>query len=332
MKVWPLIIVLLTLCTTTGVVAQSHWHSASEAIMGTRIHVELKHQEADKAEALLAEVMAEMHRIDHTFSPYKEHSELTKLNNQAGQGWVQVSDELLDLLVKSAQLSELSGGAFDITYASVGRYYDYREGQAPDDETIAAAVHAIDYKHIEVDRRTKRVRFLHPAVYVDLGGIAKGHAVDRGIAILTRAGVAQASVSAGGDSRIVGDRDGKPWTVGVKHPRKEGEMSVVLPLVDTAVSTSGDYERFFEKDGVRFHHILDPTTGRSASAAMSVTILGPEATLTDGLSTSVFVLGPEAGIQLINGLPGIDAIVIDADGKLRYSDGLTDFSNPPSNQ
>ena len=104
-------------------------------------------------------------------------------------------------------------------------------------------------------------------------------------------------------------------------------MSAVLPLVDTAVSTSGDYERFFEKDGVRFHHILDPTTGRSATGAWSVTILGPDATFTDGLSTSVFVLGPERGLKLINRLPGFDAIIIDPQGELLFSDDLAELTD-----
>jgi len=269
--------------------------------------------------------MAEMRRVDSAFSPYIESSELSRLNRDAPKDWVFVSDELYDLLEKSAQISRLSEGAFDITYASVGRYYDYREGKVPEPETEQLAVQAIDYRHVELDPATHRVRFTHPKVYLDLGGIAKGHAVDRCIAILVQAGITDASVAAGGDSRIVGDRNGHPWTVGIRHPRRENEMSAVLPLVDTAISTSGDYERFFERDGIRYHHILDPQTGRSAAGAWSVTILGPDATTTDALSTSVFVLGVERGLSLIDRLPGVDAIVIDPQGQLRYSEGLTDL-------
>lgn len=299
------------------------WHSDQQSIMGTSVRAEIWHSDQAHAERLLTQVMGEMHRIDHAFSPYKDSSEISRVNREAGQGWVEVSDEMLDLLVKSQRVSIMSQGAFDITYASVGRYYDYREGKAPDDAAVEAAVRAIDYRHVEVDTKTRRVRFTHPQVYIDLGGIAKGHAVDRAIALLQQAGVSDASVSAGGDSRIIGDRQGQPWTVGVKHPRDAGKMSVLLPLVDTAISTSGDYERFFERDGVRYHHILDPQTGRSATGAWSVTILGPEVTLTDGLSTSVFVLGPEKGLELINRLDGIDAIIIDPQGKLLYSKDLS---------
>ncbi len=294
--------------------------------MGTRVHVEFYLEDDSQGPALLGQVMDEMHRIDATLSSYKATSELSKLNQNAPNGWVKVSDELFDLLTKAHQVSQLTNGAFDVTYASVGRYYDYREGKAPDTETITKAVQGINYWYVERDVERQQVRYTRPEVYVALGGIAKGHAVDRGISILQAAGVAHASISAGGDSRIIGDRLGQPWSVGIQHPRQEDQMSAVLPLVDTAVSTSGDYERYFEKDGVRYHHILDPNTGRSATGSWSVTILGPEATLTDALSTSVFVLGPERGLALIDQLPGIDAIIIDPNGDLRFSADLMELA------
>ncbi len=302
--------------------AQGAWHQDTQAIMGTRVHAEIWHDDPEVAAGLLAAVMTEMRRIDATYSPYVESSDLSVLNRDAPRGWVKVSPEMYELLSRSRSVSELTGGAFDVTYASVGRYYDYRAGKRPDDGQIREAVEAIDYRYVELDADGPRVRYSHPDVYVDLGGIAKGYAVDRSIALLRRAGVTQASVSAGGDAYILGDRRGEPWTVGVRDPRNEDAMAAVLPLVDTAVSTSGDYERFFVEDGVRYHHILDPATGRSAADAWSVTILGPDATFTDALSTSVFVLGPERGLALIDRLPGIDAIVIDADGRLRYSADL----------
>lgn len=299
--------------------AAADWYDETQAIMGTRVRAEIWHTDPAAAAAALAAVMAEMHRIDAAFSPYKEDSELSRVNRQAARGWTTVSGELFELLTRSRRMSELTGGAFDVTYASVGRYYDYRAGRRPDDEHIRQALEAIDYRYVELDPDGRRVRYAHPEVYVDLGGIAKGYAVDRAIALLREAGVGQASVSAGGDSYILGDRRGEPWTVGIRDPRNEEGMVAVLPLLDTAVSTSGDYERFFEQDGVRYHHILDPATGRSARGSWSVTILGPDTTFTDALSTSVFVLGPERGLALIDRLPGIDAIIIDAEGRLRYS-------------
>ncbi|MDA1075785.1 MAG: FAD:protein FMN transferase [Proteobacteria bacterium] len=309
-------------------VALAEWFETSEAIMGTSVQAEIWHTDALRAEALLAQVMTVMWGVDTAFSPFKPDSELSVLNRRAGVGWVAVSAELLDLLARSRQMSEMAHGAFDITYASVGRYYDYRDGVKPSDEKIRSALEAINYRYVELDMAGSRGRFQHPDVYVDLGGIAKGYAVDVAIDLLKKAGVDQASVSAGGDSRILGDRRGQPWTVGVKHPRKPDAMVAILPLEETAVSTSGDYERFFERDGVRYHHILDPTTGDSARRSMSVTILGPQATFTDALSTSVFVLGPEKGLELVNQLPGIDAIIIDEDGNMRFSEDLQELATP----
>jgi len=316
---------LLLLIALTGVEARAGWHEDTQHIMGTRVQAEIWHEDSAEAAALLHAVMLEMKRIEQAFSPYIEASELSRINRDAPLGWVDASDEMLDLLAKSRRMAEMTDGAFDITYASIGRFYDYRQGKRPDDALIEETLEAIDYDHVEINWQTRQVRFRHPAVYIDLGGIAKGHAVDRCIELLADEGIQQASVSAGGDSRILGDRRGEPWKIGIANPREKDQVTALLPLLDTAVSTSGDYERYFETDGVRYHHILDPTTGESASASMSVTILGPEATLTDALSTSVFVMGPDKGMTLIDELDGVDAIIIDAEGRMRYSADLEEL-------
>ena len=219
------------------------------------------------------------------------------MNREVPKGWVAISPEMKVLLDRSREASERSNGAFDITFASVGRYYDYRAGKVPADEE-REAIDAIDYHYVVLSDDGSRVHYEKPEVYMDLGGIAKGHAVDEVTMLLLQqqAGVTMASVSAGGDSRIIGDRQGEPWTVGVRDPRNKDGVAVLLPLIDTVVSTSGDYERFFEKDGVRYHHILDPEAGNSVRGSLSVTIIGPNATLTDALSTTVFVMGPEKGL------------------------------------
>jgi thiamine biosynthesis lipoprotein len=146
--------------------------------------------------------------------------------------------------------------------------------------------------------------------------------VERGAAILKEAGIAHALLNAGGDTRVIGDRRGQPWIVGIRHPRAPDAVVTRLPLIDEAISTSGDYERFFEENGKRYHHILNPATGRSTEGVLSVTVIGPDATLTDGLSTTLFVLGPESGLQLIETFPEYEAIVVDAQGRLSYSSGL----------
>jgi thiamine biosynthesis lipoprotein len=157
---------------------------------------------------------------------------------------------------------------------------------------------------------------------IDLGGIAKGHSVDKGIEILQKQGITRAMVNAGGDTRILGDRFGRPWVVGVRDPDHEGKTFLRLPLTDTAFSTSGDYERYFDEDGKRYHHIIDPKTGDSARKVRSVTVISGTATRTDALTKSVFIMGAEEGIRFINTLPDVDAVAVTPDGKVFYSRGL----------
>jgi thiamine biosynthesis lipoprotein len=229
---------------------------------------------------------------------------------------------MLDLLQRAAQFSELSGGAFDLTYAVVGRLFDYREHKRPSATELEQARKAVGYHHIQLDAKEHTVRFAMPGVCIDLGGFAKGYAVDRACALLRARGIAHANVSAGGDSRVMGDRRGRPWSIGVRDPRRPGEVIAVLPLEDTSISTSGDYERYFEEDGVRFHHLINPATGESPSGIRSVTILADDGLTTEALSKSVFVMGLDKGMRLVESQAGVDAIVVDATGVLHYSSGL----------
>ncbi|TNF38630.1 MAG: FAD:protein FMN transferase, partial [Gammaproteobacteria bacterium] len=174
----------------------------------------------------------------------------------------------------------------------------------------------------ELNDRDKSIRFARQGVKIDLGGIAKGYAVDNGIDILKRCGIRNGMVSAGGDSRILGDRNGWPWMLGVRHPRQKDQVVVKLPLNDAAVSTSGDYERFFIEDGVRYHHIIQPKTGQSVSGTWSATVIGDKAVMTDALSTALFVMNLQDALALVEKLKNIDAIIIDDKGVMHYSSGL----------
>ena len=306
-----------------------YWHRHEGSAMGTLIRVEFWLEDQAKAARLIEGVMAEMNRIDRLMSPYIEASELAQLNARAHQEPVRVSEELYRLVRLSLQHGEWSGGAFDITFASVGFRYDYRNGVMPDANTLKQATQLIDFYSVELVENTREIRFRKPGVKIDLGGIAKGHAVDNAIRYLYREGIRHGIVSAGGDSRIIGDRLGRPWILGVKNPRGEDHV-VTLPLEDVAISTSGDYERYFiDQQGVRHHHILNPKSGKSASSVSSVTILGPDATMTDALSTTVFVMGVKQGLDYVNRLPDVSAIIIDSDGRLHYSNDLV---RPTKNQ
>jgi thiamine biosynthesis lipoprotein len=234
-----------------------------------------------------------------------------------------ISKELFDLLATAKEYSVITDGAFDITYASVGYMYDFRNHVRPTEGQIETALPAVNYRHVLLDPKNQTVQFSQKGVRIDLGGIAKGYSVDCGIDVLKSLGFTRAFVSAGGDSRIIGDRFGKPWIVGIRDPTKgEGSVITRVPLVDAAISTSGDYERYFEENGVRYHHIIDPHTGHSASKVRSATVIGPNATRTDGLSKTAFVLGPEKAMEIYNRLDDIDAIIVKLDGTVIHSKGM----------
>jgi FAD:protein FMN transferase len=303
--------------------AHAEWlKRVEDGIMGTRIVVELWADDAAKGHDAIDAVIAEMERIDRDMSTYKADSEVSRVNTNASKAPMKISDELFDLLATAISYSTLTQGAFDITYASVGFMYDFRAHQKPSEQQIKQALPAVNYKHIVLNKKNKTVFFSHKNVRIDLGGIGKGHSVDRGIAILQARGVTRGLVTAGGDSRIIGDHFGKPWVVSIRHPDNKDKTFTSLPLTDTAISTSGDYERYFEEDGKRYHHIIDPRTGHSASKVRSATILAPTATRTDGLSKTAFVLGPEEAMKIYNQLDDVDAILVTLEGKVLYSKGL----------
>jgi len=314
----------------TGAVHAEWVTRVVDGIMGTRIEVQVWADDADKGNQGIDAVMAEMERIDRDMSTYKPTSEVSRVNASAAQAPMQISDDLFNLLTTALEYSRITNGAFDITYASVGFMYDFRSHIKPTEEQIQAALPAVNYHHVVLDAKAHTVFFTQPGVRIDLGGIGKGYAVDRGIAILQGMGFNHMLVTAGGDSRMVGDRFGKPWIVGIRHPDDKDRVIAKIPLVDTAISTSGDYERFFDEGDVRYHHIIDPRTGHSASKVRSATILAPTATRTDGLSKTAFVLGAEEAMKIYESLDDVDAILVTPDGRVLYSKGLESAQPPPA--
>jgi len=314
---WLLLLVVLPSA------AHAQWHKYTDTAMTTPVELEFWFDDQKAADAIAKDVLAVFHQVDRNMSRYREDSELSGLNRRAAESPVKVSPDLFQVLKKAGDVAELSGGAFDISFGSVGFLYDYREHQQPSAEDIRSRLGRINYQDIVLNEAEHTVFYRQQGLLLDLGGIAKGFAVDLGIERLMRAGVRHARLSAGGDLRLLGDKRGSPWLVGVRDPRSGERNAVVLPLADVAISTSGDYERFFiNKEGERVHHILAPGTGKSVRGVQSVTIIGNDALTTDGLSTAVFVLGPEKGLEMIERLPGIDAIIIDDKRIMHFSEGL----------
>jgi thiamine biosynthesis lipoprotein len=314
---------LLALLGCVSLPAHAEWLERTvDGIMGTRIMVKLWAEDRAAGEQAIDAVMADMQHVDETMSTYKPTSEVSKVNAEAAGRPVPISSDLYSLLATALEYSRITEGAFDITYASVGYMYDFRAHVRPTEQQIQSALPAVNYRHVLLDPKQQTVRFARHGVRIDLGGIAKGWAVDRGIAILQQRGYTHALVNAGGDSRVIGDRRGEPWVIGISDPNHPERYFTRIPLEDTAYSTSGDYERYYDENGVRYHHIIDPHTGHSASRVRSATVIAPTATRTDGLSKTAFVLGAEEALRIYATLPDVEAILVTPDGRVLYSKGL----------
>jgi len=285
---------------------------------------------AGREEAAQA-AFAELQRLEGLFNRHDPGSEVARLNAQAGQ-WVSVSPELLEVLAAVKDMAPATGGLFDVTVAPLLDLWGIGTDRAavPDAAQIARAMERVGGDGLEIDREAGRVRLARPGMTIDLGGIGKGYAIDRAAQVLSRAGVSAGLVEVGGDLYLLGHRQGdQPWRVGVEHPREQGALLGILYLADHAVATSGDYQRFFEVEGVRYHHILDPRTGRPGRTTMSVTVVSRTVAQADLLSTGVFLMEPAAGIALLETLPDVEGIIVDPGGRVLVTAGLRDEGRLP---
>lgn len=283
------------------------WTTLSAPIMATRIDVTVE----DPADAEV--VFAAFRHVEATANEWRADSPLGRVNAGAGGPPVPIPSDLAALLQAGLDLGALTGGAFDVSWASLWGLWDFDRAVLPDPRDVASRAAFVDYTRVEL--RDGAVRLPDPGMRLGLGGIAKGWALDEAAAALRQRGRTDFLLSAGGQVYAAGLHDGRPWRVGIRDPRGEPtESFAVLEVSDASVSTSGDYERFFELNGTRYHHILNPTTGWPARDLRSATVISPSATQADGLSTALFVLGPERGLALAESLPGVDAVTVDAAG------------------
>ncbi len=295
--------------------------------MDTTIELRLQADSRREADAVKDEVFAEMERLEELLSRSLSGSDVERLNRMAGKEAVEVSPETLLVVEAALEYSRLSEGAFDPTIAPLIDVWGFRDQQyrVPGQAEIESALSRVDYRLLQLDPEQGTLYLPEVGMSLDLGGIAKGYIVDRAMAVLSRAGIKHAFLNAGGDIALLGGRpDGDPWRIGVRHPREDNKNIAVLPLIGGAVVTSGDYERTFEEDSVRYHHILDPSTGQPALLLSSVTIVAPTTIEADALSTAVFVLGPRLGMALAEQLPGVEAVLVTAEMEILISSGLQD--------
>ena len=314
--------------------------SGESRVMGTHVQfVAFTNPKVNVAQARAAfeAAIAEIKRVEDLMTTWRD-SEVYRINAQAGKSAVKVSDETFAVIKESIHASEISSGTFDITFQSLHGLWKFDEDlerKVPSEKEIKARLPFVSYRNLVLDEAAKTVKITKPETQISLGGIAKGYGVDMAVKVLERAGLESFFVQAGGDLFAKGKKpDGSDWQAGVRDPRgNPGEYFAMLPLSDHAFSTAGDYERTFTLNGVRYHHIIDPRTGYPASACRSVTIYAPTAFLADEIDDAVFILGPQKGLQLVESIDGVGAVIVGAKNNVYISKRLKDkvtITKPPT--
>jgi thiamine biosynthesis lipoprotein len=300
----------------------------TEFLMSTIVEITAVGAEEESRQAMSL-AFEEIRRIDGLMSVYNPDSEISRINEAAGKSAVRVSADTLKVINESLRIARLTDGALDITVAPLMELWGFGNGEnrVPQDDELQDALPLVDYRKVLVDADSSTVSLDLPGMRIDVGGIAKGYAVDSAIRVMKKSGIRDALISAGGDIYAMGARPGKEsWRIGIRHPRDTSDLLGILELKYRAVATSGDYENFFEVGGKRYCHIMDPGTGRPVQGIMSVTILADTAAEADALATALFPLGADKGMELIESLEGVDGIIVTGneadDMKIMMSSGL----------
>jgi thiamine biosynthesis lipoprotein len=279
---------------------------------------------SEAAEAAIDAAFEEVARVEALLSEWRESSEISAVNREAGRRPVAVGPELYDVVERSLELREQTDGAFDITFAGCGRLWSYDPPRLPDTGEIENCLPRVG-REIVLDASNSTVFLPASEMRIGIAAIGKGYGVDRAAEVLERHGITNYIVDGGGDIRLAGRKGERPWSVGIAHPRQPGQLYAALELDGGAVVTSGDYQKYFEQDGMRYHHILDPRTGRPARRSTAVTVVAPDATRADALATGLFVMGPEAGLALVETLPGVEALFFGPDLETHSSSGFPEL-------
>ncbi len=288
----------------------------------------------EKARRAVNTGFAEIKKLETLLNYFSDESEISMINKAAGIHPVKVSQETLEIIQKMVDIAKLTNGVFDATIAPVIKHWKFSKhhsaSSVPSGNVIENALKSVDYKKIIIHHETSEIYLKEKGMELDLGGIAKGYAADKAVDAIKSEGIKAVLVAIAGDIKGFGlNTSGNPWKVGIQNPRPEPglekpweDIFATLYLLDSAISTSGDYQRFFIKNGKRFHHILDPETGFPAdSGLISVSVIAPEGYLSDSLSTAVFIIGAEKGIKLLESM-GLDGVLVDTDKKILLTKNL----------
>jgi thiamine biosynthesis lipoprotein len=293
----------------------------TQIILGTIVEIQIQDNDEKKVEKAFAKAFAEIKRIDNLFTTYNENSPVWTINN-FNDTIIKVDKEIYNLLVLCDSVTKLSDGAFDVSLDILTRAWGFYSDNPslPSESEIENALKSSGWNKVKLNNNQTITK--QKNVALNFGAIAKGYAVDRAIEILKSNDIHSASVNAGGDVKVFG----KQWKIGIQNPREKKEILDIVTLENNSIATSGDYERYFEVDGKRYHHILNPKTGYPSTGLQSVSIINKSNTFADALATAVFVLGVEKGLNLIESLDDTEAMIVDENGKIYFSSNFSKYN------
>jgi thiamine biosynthesis lipoprotein len=335
---WLAVVSLLASCAGAPSASRPlHLVERSRQSMGSLLTLSAWAPNEATAVEAFEHVFSEFDRLESLMSVWKDGSDVVRMNKNAGISPVPVSVETLEVLAVARDASVMTRGKFDITFGAltdIWRFDHDQDNVVPDRQLIEARLPRIDYRAVEIDTTARTAFITRPGMRVHLGGIGKGYAIDRAVVLLKQQGITDFMVQSGGDLYVSGTNGGTPWKLAIADPRGDHSPFATLQITDGTFSTSGDYERFFMKDGKRYHHIIDPDFGEPVSGCRSVTIVTNRGVIADVLSTGVFILGPDEGMALIEKLPDVEGVIVTSDNEVLISSGLRgriELLRPPTN-
>lgn len=291
-------------------------------LMGSRFDITIVDKDSLSAEKKIDIAIGEISRIENLISEWKEDTQISQINQNAGIQPIKVDQEVFDLTQKALRFSELSGGAFDISIAAMDKIwkFDGSVWEMPPPEKIKKSVEKVGYQNIILDSTKQTIFLKHKGMKIGFGATGKAYSADKTKKLMQSLGVQAGIINASGDMAVWGTQpNGKPWAIGIAHPFHSGEIIKVLKLKDKAVVTSGDYQKYLEIDGKRYSHIINPKTGYPSTGITSVTIIGDNAEIANGISTSVMVLGKKEGLKFLKNFPTYSYLIIEDHGKITKS-------------
>lgn len=321
-------------CTHLSPVAAPVVVKRAQLHMGTLVSITAVASTSDRANGAINAGFAEIKRLEQLLSTWIPESELSSVNASAGKAPVHVSPETVAVVRRSLQVAEMTGGAFNIAIGPAVDAWNVIEVQRiPPNDELEALKARISLGGVHLDEQARTIYLERAGMRIDVGGIGKGYAADQAVATMEKAGAIAGVVALSGDIKAFGQLPGgKKFPVGIQHPRREGEVLLFIDLQDEAISTAGDYERYFDHEGVRYHHILDPATLQPARGCQSVSVIAKDGVWADGLDTGIFVMGPARGMELVERLDDVEAVIVDHEGHVHISSGLVHrvrFPNEP---